>query len=95
MSKQHYRSFPLNEKNTKGKFEKSVRRSMRHVTTKNMYLFGARCQRYMMAYNAYDNSNGTLIFDLIERFIKKTKTHRNIGDQEKGFIEHVWRDSIN
>ena len=34
MSKRHYRSLPLNEKNTKGRFEKSVRRSMRHVTTK-------------------------------------------------------------
>ena len=39
-----------------------------------------------MAYDAYHKSNGKLTFDLIERFIKKTKTHRNIGDQEKGLL---------
>ena len=94
MSKQHYRSLPLNDKNTKEMFEKSVRRSMRHVTTKNIRLISARCCRYMMAYNTHHNSNGQLSFDLIENFIRKTKTHRNIGDQEKWFIEQVWRESI-
>ena len=62
VSKQHYRSLPLNEKNTNVKFEKSMRRNMRHVITKNMYLFGSRCQRYMMGYNAYHKSNGQLTF---------------------------------
>ena len=93
MSKRHYRSIPLSERNTKEKFEKSARKSLCYVSRKNICLFAARCRRYMMAYNAHHDSNCELIFELIEKFIKKTKTHRNIGDQEKGFVEQVWRES--
>ena len=48
----------------------------------------------MMSYNAHNVSNSELTFELIEKFIKKTKTHCNIGDQEKRFVEQVWRESI-
>ena len=47
-----------------------------------------------MAYNTHQDSDCELTFELIEKIIKKTKTHRNIGDQEKGFVEQVWRESI-
>ena len=46
-----------------------------------------------MAYNTHQDSDCELTFELIEKIIKKTKTHRNIGDQEKGFVEQVWRES--
>ena len=64
MSKRHYRSIPLSEKNTKEKFEKSVRRSVCHVTKKIVELFATRGRRYMMVYNALD-SNNELTYELI------------------------------
>ena len=48
----------------------------------------------MMAYYNARNGDHELTYDWIERFVKKTKTHRNILDQERGFIEEVWRASI-
>ena len=44
----------------------------------------------MMAYYNAQNGIGKLTYEWIEHFIKK-KTHRNILDQEKGFIEEVWQ----
>ena len=41
----------------------------------------------MMTYNEHHDLNRELTYDLIEKCVKKTKTHRNIGDQEKGFVE--------
>ena len=32
-------------------------------------------------------NNKELTYKLIERFVKISKTHRNIGDQQKGFIQ--------
>ncbi len=48
----------------------------------------------MMAYNTYHDLNSELTYGMIEKFKKRTKTHHNIGDQEKVFVEQVWRESI-
>ena len=41
-----------------------------------------------------NNKDNKLTYAMIERFVKVSKTHRNIGDQEKGFIQKVILDSI-
>ena len=43
-----------------------------------------------MAYYNARNGSDELTYDGIEQFVWKTKTHRNILDQERGFIEEVW-----
>ena len=48
----------------------------------------------MMAYNAYDSNGDPLTYKLIERFVRISKTHRNIADQDKAFIEKAWKDAI-
>ena len=95
MMKRYFRSLSLDKKNTKGKFKKVVRETVVGcVSKKNMELFSARCRRYMMAYSCLNNNNDKLTYAMIERFVKVSKTHRNIGDQEKGFLQKVILDSI-
>ena len=58
MMKRYFRSLSLDKKNTKGKFEKVVRETVEGcVSKKNMELFSARCQRYMMAYSCLNNKD--------------------------------------
>ena len=48
--KKYYQSKPLEEKNTKQKFEKVVREAVECVRDTSVEKFSARCRRYMMAY---------------------------------------------
>ena len=48
----------------------------------------------MIAYLNLVNGNDEITYAMIERFVKVSKTHRNIGDQEKGFIQKAILDSI-
>ena len=97
LAKRYYRSITLEKKRTRQMFEKCVRDSIRYVKQHHVSKFSAKCRRYMMAYNVYDGiKNGStdqLTYEEVERFIKKAKTHRNLADQEKGFIELAWRES--
>ena len=72
------------------------KRSLCHgvMVRTNICLFAARCCRYIIVYNAHHDLKCELTFELIQKFIKKTKTHCNIGYQEKGFVEQAWRESI-
>jgi len=45
----------------------------------------------MMAYNAYDNNKDPLTYKAIEHFVKIAKTHQNIANQDKTFVEKAWR----
>ena len=94
MMKRYFRSFSLEKKNTKAKFEKLVRETVGCVSKKNVEMFSARCRRYMMAYSYLSENEDKLTYAMIERFVKVSKTHRNIGDQEKGFLQKVILDSI-
>ena len=94
LSKRFFRNQGLEKKNTKKKFEDIVRQSIEYVKKEHVVKFAGKCRRYMMAYYNARNGAHELTYDWIERFVKKTKTHRNILDQERGFIEEVWRASI-
>ena len=94
MMKRYFRSLNLDKKNTKAKFEKVVRETVGCVSKKNVEMFSARCWRYMMAYSYLSENEDKLTYAMIERFVKVSKTHRNIGDQEKGFLQKVILDSI-
>ena len=94
LSKRFYRNKCLEDKNTKSKFDNVVRQAIEFVSKKNINNFSARCRRYMMAYMDFKKNNKKLTYESIERFMKMSKTHRNIADSEKGFIEAAWLDSI-
>ena len=94
LSKRFIHNKGLEAKNTKKKFEIVVREAIEYVRKDHVEKFAAKCRRYMMAYKNIENGSMGLTYEWVERFVKKTKTHRNILDQERGFIEEVWRDSI-
>ena len=78
------------KRHTKKKFENIVRKSIECVKKEHVVKFAGKCHRYMMAYYNARNGSDELTYDGIEQFVWKTKTHRNILDQERGFIEEVW-----
>ena len=90
--KRRFRSIPLKEKNTKQKFNKSVREGIdNYIKKENVIKFSGICHRFMMAYQKYANSDDkTLTYDGIERYTKQMKTHRNVSDIEKGLIEREY-----
>ena len=92
MLKRRFRSFPLEDKKTKQKFNNCVREGIEsYITIKNVIRFGCLCRRYMMAYQKHANSDDkTLTFDSIEKYTKQMKTHRNVSDIEKGLIEREY-----
>ena len=80
-------------KNIKQKFNKVVRDAVKYVGKKKVEKFAARCRR-MMASLHLSKGDDKLTYAMIERFLKVSKTHQNIGDQENGFIQKVILDSI-
>ena len=48
----------------------------------------------MMAYTAYDSNGDPLTYRMVKRFVKMSKTHRNIADQNKAFVEKAWKEAI-
>ena len=92
--KRFYRSLSIKKKRTKASFDKCVRESIEFVRKDHVIRFRAKCRRYMMAYNAYDNSKDPLTYKLIKRFIKMAKCHRNIADQDNAFVEMAWKEAI-
>ena len=93
MTKRFYQSCALGKKNTKHKFNRVVRAAVEHVSKENVEKFLAQWQRYMMAYLHLSKGDG-FTHAMIKRFVKVSKTHRNIGDQEKGFIQKVILESV-
>ena len=93
LQKRFYRNIPIKRKNTKKEFAKCVRDAVEFVRKEHVIRFAGMCRRYMMAYNAFDENGDVLTYKAVERFVRKTKTHRNIADQEKGEIERVWKES--
>ena len=94
MMKHYFRSLNLDKKNTKAKFEKVVRETVGCVSKKNVEMFSARCRRYIMAYSYLSENEDKLTYTMIEHFVKVSKMHQNICDQEKGFLQKVILDSI-
>ena len=94
LAKRFYRSVGIEEKRTKEKFQKIVRESIEFVKKEHVEKFSAKCRRYMMAYNAFNGDGDALTYKVIERFVKMAKTHRNIADQDKAFVEKAWKEAI-
>ena len=94
LAKRFYQSKTLQEEKTKDKFKEVVRASVEFVKKEHVEQFSAKCRRYMMTYNAYDNNSDPLTYKVIERFVKMTKCHRNIANQDKAFVEKAWKEAI-
>ena len=93
MMKKYYRSLLLEMKNTKRKFEACVSASVLHVKRENVARFSAKCRRYMMAYHECDHqdedSPKPKTYQEIERFVKKSKCHKNVSDQDAGYLARI------
>ena len=49
----------------------------------------------MMTYlNIANNNQQNVTFNMIEKYTRKLKTHRNVGDIKKAFIAKAWREAI-
>ena len=95
MMKRFYRNIPFESKRTKEGFQESVRLSVLYVKLLSVIRFSAKCRRYMMRYRRNNNSLDVEIsHENIEKYVKQIKTHRNVADLDKAFIEHEWLDSI-
>ena len=94
LSKKFFRNVGIEKKNTKKKFKNIIKAVIEYARQGHVEKFSAKCHQYMMAYTNAKNRNNELTYKWIERFVKQSKTHHNILDQERGFIEEVWRASI-
>jgi len=96
MAKRFYRNIPLSDKKTKQQFESCVRKSILYVKIRNVTRFSAKCRRYMMKYRRHNENtqNDELSYENIEKFVKKIKTHRNVADLDRTYIEKEWLESI-
>ena len=93
--KRHFRNLSLNEKNTKEKFNKAVRSSVELVSVQNVRMFAGRCRRYMVTYLNFEKEDRqNVTYDMIEKYTRQIKTHRNVADIEKAFIAKAWREAI-
>ena len=92
LTKKRFRNIPLHDKNCKEKFQDCVKACINHISIDNVRNFSGKCRRYMLAYE--NISKDSLGYDSIEKFVKKVKTHRDMADLDKGYIEKVWNKSI-
>ena len=90
--KKGYRNIPFEEKKTKSDFMKAVHNSKDKVSIDLVRKFAAKTRRYMLTYRMIEPND--LTFESIEKFCKKIATHRNMEDIERGYIEHMWRESM-
>ena len=90
--KKSYRSIPMEKKNTKELFLECVRKCIESVKFNHVSKFAAKNRRYMLAYRNIEHDE--LSYETIEKFVKTIKTHRNMADSCKGYIEQVWLETF-
>jgi hypothetical protein len=103
-SKIIYQRHPLDQKKKKDNFRKLVSKciSRETITINHRRKFARRARQYIVAYRAFaehtaqidaDGSQSTedvaMSAALIEKVVKVYKSHRNIVDQEKGYIKKI------
>lgn len=70
----------------KKNFKDSVDRSLQVVSKAHCRRFLNRVRRYAEAYLCFHENGKDTTYDLIEKFVKVSKTHRSALDQEFGFL---------
>ena len=93
LMKKIYRSIPLEDKRQKEKFLAAVNKCLKDVTVEHVTKFAAKTRRYMVAYQNIDVDE--LSYEIIEKFVKKIRTHRSMADIDIAYIEKVWRETYN
>ncbi len=90
MGKYYYRNLPLEMKNLKSKFIKRARLSLTHISIERVWQFATKCRRYMLVYHKYNNQDldnpKALTYKETERFVKKSKCHKNVSNQETAYL---------
>lgn len=67
-------------------FKDCVDLSLQVVSKEHCRKFNNRVRRYAEAYLLFHENDKETTYELIERFVKRAKTHRSTLDQEFGFI---------
>jgi hypothetical protein len=99
-SKGFYRRLPLKSKKGKVNFKKSVRQALSQENLKigTVRLLSAKARSYMLAYLSIDECSGAkdtkTSHQMIEKLVKKWKTHRNVSDLETGFIAGILKSMV-
>ena len=97
LGKRKYRSIAYEDKKGKEKFLEAVRVSIGYVTKEHVGKFRAKCRRYMVCYlndaRLSENGEAQLTYQGIEKFQRTFKCHRNVADQEAGYIAQMWKKS--
>ena len=95
LSKRFYRNKCLEGKDMKSKFDKVVREAVDFVSKKKHQEFLSKMSQLHDGIHGHEKKQFTYrTYESIEHFMKMSKTHHNIADQEKGFIQAAWLDSI-
>jgi len=68
-----------------GNFQMRVKNSLRHVTPENVRNFARKTRRFRHAY--LQKTTVLKGYNDIEKFVKLHKSHRNILDQEKAYLD--------
>ena len=94
-----YRRLPIKEKRGKENFKRSVRKclSEEQLTMRLARCFSRRARAYIVAYKylddkEQDNNTPAISAYLIEKVVKKFKTHRCASDFDGCFIDEVVRE---
>ncbi|KAL7532560.1 hypothetical protein ACHAWF_008635 [Thalassiosira exigua] len=97
-AKNAYRRYRLKEKKGKEKFRALVQEclSRDNMSLVRQRMFSRRARRYILAYHALEAHNHELTksemamsASLIEKVVKKFKTHRSAADFDAGFINSI------
>ena len=68
-----------------------MHKCLKDVTVDHVAKFAAKTRRYMVAYENIDVDE--LSYEIIEKFVKKIRTHRSMADIDISFIEKVGRET--
>ena len=93
LTKRFFRKKLLSEKNTKAKFNDMVIESMNYIKKEHVRKFAGKARRYMLAYRNLKSED--LTYTSIEKFVKRSKSHRCTNDQDGAYIKRVWEESVN
>ena len=94
LKKKYYRR-KISLERKKNEFSKCVDEALTQVTKDNVRNFCARIHRYMLAYKVYDSneSNTEASYNEIEKFVKKSKTHRSTMDLDTAYLDRIMKET--
>ena len=101
LSKLAYLQVHVKEKRTKKKFDETVRKCIENIKQRDIQVCAARARRYMITYSYLQqtqeqqpNTQQKINYIQIENMVKDSKVHHRMVDQERGFLNEVWKCKV-